>query len=339
MELYILFVKICMYISNLKRIILDSFWKLYKKQLPRNGHCLDMSFDFFCKLTFIGKLLFFIRPLMTREKKIYVKKNMQNVIKKTPKRNKKHIDALYNPTSSNLYFQLIKDALHQIVPNVIHIGKVQINDTTTINLHKTQITFFRDDVKYVREWIKKQDVLYLLTNDICSFCEYEQLQICRKIRKLLYVPNAGGSSELSEILSMYYMKIKFHASHFIPETKVEYLCESKICDYLMTIGKKNIGVSVTRAYCPFFNKLPETFVKSLLYKKLIGIVVAKKYVVNANKFDLSIIHIWCKTVDDAKIINQIYKKIICDDVYNLFKQIYIICSISTTNFIYTNLIL
>ncbi|MCO5600243.1 hypothetical protein L7F22_054353 [Adiantum nelumboides] len=120
--------------------------------------------------------------------------------------------------------------------------------------------------------------------------------------------NAGGSSILSETLSIKYLVKKFQAKDVAEEMDVQYSMEtSKKIDYICTLYGKRVGVSVTRAMS-FPNPIDFSpkMAQNLLLKKLSGIVVARQGVSPHHSFSESILHVWCETQEIASIMQTQY---------------------------------
>jgi hypothetical protein len=314
--------------------IFDCYWTLYKTQIPNPKHCLDDGPEFRSKLTVLGWILYKIRSLMIRHRHRtrgspvqYKHRNKCKDIAQVP----------YDPTHSRLYYSLVANSLRTVLPGyIIHIGNTS-SDISVSCYDNTTITTFMSDNNVIHEWFDTDNILYICTRDTCILPTFNNIRFNDKIRKSMQTQNAGGSSEISEAISMLYMQERFHAHNFIPEMEVQYYRESKICDYVMNIEKTRIGVSVTRAMAyPPQKAISSEFAFSLLHKKLIGIIVAKRSVTNKHSFSSSIVHIWCKTSLDADVVMEEYNKIINNDIYNLYAGIYIICSVCASKFIYTN---
>jgi hypothetical protein len=151
------------------------------------------------------------------------------------------------------------------------------------------------------------------------------------------VQNAGGSSNISEALSMQYMHNRFGANKFILECEVDYWIEYKMCDYIMRVNNTRIGVSVTRAITyPFTTSFTFEHAKILLDKKIYGLIVAQHSVNNRHSFSHSILHIWCYTLSSALYIKQAYQMMIDKDIDNTFDNMHIICTVCPDTYIYTN---
>ena len=140
------------------------------------------------------------------------------------------------------------------------------------------------------------------------------------VQRLLTVSNAGGSSILSEALSFFIVKSVFRKIHsdiqlHKTEMELKYRPGSKITDYTVLHQKEVIGCSVVR----FFNyynldeKLSDTEIRLLLYKKLIGIIESTFNIIN-DHWDRQILHIFTPNKQTAKSIKRIVKEL--DDIIN-----------------------
>lgn len=339
--------------------LFDCYWYVYKSQVPEPYGCMDNGKEFFRSLSVFGKLLYLIRPLMIRPKQ---RKNKSSIF--TPKIKIPKDDSYIN---NRLYYSLIANSLQSIfIRDSIHISWSNANSTSltsetggasamsatsatsaTLGISEmiphtyhegSVIITYSDDTSAVDEWSMGEKVSYMMIIDLCQFVDFNLLHLSDEIRRALTISNAGGSSEISESLSMYYMLLKFGARHFIPEMEVNYRFQSNICDYLMEINGQRVGVSVTRAInYPFDKAISKETANTLLYKKLTGIVIAKRAVTSRHNFDISVIHIWCRTLTDAQTLRDAYKVIIDNDIYGLYGNICITCSVCLSEFIYTNI--
>lgn len=178
---------------------------------------------------------------------------------------------------------------------------------------------------------------YLCTIDLCLLPPFDKIDLAETPKRSLTIPNAGGSSEISEALSMQYMHDRFGANEFIPEKEVDYWIEYKMCDYIMVVNGVNVGVSVTRAVSyPFTNEFSYVQAASLLNKKLNGLIIARNAVNERHQFFMSILHIWCHTALAAQNLRKAYDYMINHDTDKVYNNIYIICTICPVMYIYTN---
>lgn len=250
------------------------------------------------------------------------------------------IDTVFDPTRYRQYNIILRDVLNSITKNNnMVIQKFSWN----VDILLDNNTYFISSIKnkpLTYNWFFNDDISYMFTSDLCILPNYSSIVFNENIKYTLSIKNAGGSSEISEALSMYYMQSRFGAYNFVPEMEINYYTESSICDYVMLVNDVPIGVSVTRAFSYPRNKIiSPIFARSLLLKKMFGIASAKHSISKKYSFDKSIIHIWCKSWDDIDLISDAFVKIVESDIYDIYKDIHVICSLCTSDFIYTNLVL
>lgn len=140
--------------------------------------------------------------------------------------------------------------------------------------------------------------------------EWETIQLSFDAERSLDIENAGGNSARSEALSIHYFNTVHNATDFMLEMEVPYWIDYKMVDFICTIDSERCGVSVTRAM-KYRDPDGYTFKDGheLLYKKLYGLIVARKGVEKRARFYKSILHIWCQTENIAKILTEVYKTI------------------------------
>lgn len=180
---------------------------------------------------------------------------------------------------------------------------------------------------------------YRLTIDLFIYPKpFRDLRLIDEARYSLDIPNAGGSSDVSEALSMQYMHDKFGASDFIPEMDVPYWIDAKKCDYLMKIKGEYIGVSVTRAISyPFELDYTMEKARDLISRKLYGLIVARSCTSDGYEFAESILHVWCYNAKVASLIEAAHDAIVAEDKgQETYDQVHVICTICTYGYVYTN---
>jgi hypothetical protein len=152
------------------------------------------------------------------------------------------------------------------------------------------------------------------------------------------IPNAGGSSNISEALSMEYMAQVIGAKRFIPEMEVLYWIEASMCDFIMTDGQgENVGVSVTRAVrYPFNIEFTLDDARFLLNKKLYKLMVARNSISEEQSFFKSILHIWCHSKTAADNLEVAHSELIQSDTEGTYENVHVICTVCDKQYIYTN---
>lgn len=128
-------------------------------------------------------------------------------------------------------------------------------------------------------------------------------------QKMMSIPNAGGSSLISEVLSFEFLKLFCHAEFCKTEMEIQYFPQgSKITDYSVMINGEVYGVSVTRAF-NFRGNFTEQAAKHLLQKKLNGIYWSSKNVIKRDAWKKQILHCFCPDRQSAKVLENAYRKL------------------------------
>ena len=129
------------------------------------------------------------------------------------------------------------------------------------------------------------------------------------------IENAGGRSALSEMLSIEYFSKKHGATDFLFEMEVEYWISYKMVDFVCSLPvhlgrsneKERVGVSVTRAMAyPSPDLFTLEMAKTLLNKKMSGLVIARNAVIKKHRFFTSYLHVWCQTRKIADLVAEAY---------------------------------
>jgi hypothetical protein len=154
----------------------------------------------------------------------------------------------------------------------------------------------------------KYDVSVL--QDAITTPKLDLLQLEDQARRSLEVENAGGKSAMSEMLSIQYFETIHKASDFLLEMEIQYWCTYKLVDYSCLVDGKRVGVSVTRAMHYIH---PSLFTldsaRTLINKKLYGLVVARDSVLKTQRFFHSVLHVWCQSQQIAEYMRQAYDEL------------------------------
>ncbi len=134
-------------------------------------------------------------------------------------------------------------------------------------------------------------------------------------QRLYDTPNAGGSSTESEVMSYEVLRACEGAKLLKTETEVTYGPASdgganSITDILVEIDGKKVGVSVTRAYKPKNQGTQsDAEIKSLLEKKLEGILASTARVSAGDKWVKQVLHVFAATQASADGITRVFPTI------------------------------
>ncbi|KAG0179961.1 hypothetical protein DFQ28_003550 [Apophysomyces sp. BC1034] len=133
-------------------------------------------------------------------------------------------------------------------------------------------------------------------------------------RRMLRSPNAGGSSVLSEALSIELLARLFGMDLVKTETELTYRYRGRpITDYacrpprLVTRANDTLGVSVTRAVA-YKRRYTKQDATHLLTKKLQGILQSTENIINP-KFDKQILHVWAESGANADLVKRVCRKL------------------------------
>eukprot|EP00761_Pharyngomonas_kirbyi_P006922 gb/GECH01006931.1/.p1 GENE.gb/GECH01006931.1/~~gb/GECH01006931.1/.p1 ORF type:complete len:186 (+),score=38.43 gb/GECH01006931.1/:1-558(+) len=149
--------------------------------------------------------------------------------------------------------------------------------------------------------------------------DFHRLPMNREAQMMLNEPNAGGASTISEVLSLLTLRKLVRARLLNTEMGIIYFpFGSKKTDYSIVAQGRNgithrLGVSVTRAMHfrgnAFFTR---EHARSLLIKKLFGIIVSTENVVDRHRWEKQILHIWAPTKRIAKMVRAEYRHLKSD---------------------------
>lgn len=120
-------------------------------------------------------------------------------------------------------------------------------------------------------------------------------------------PNAGGSSENSEVLSFELLQRCFGASLQKTEMEVSYFPHGgAITDYTCTLFGTKLGISVTRAM-KYHGEFTMADARQLLNKKLNGVNCSSQN--SLEDWTKQILHVWATSARVAVIIAQAYRRV------------------------------
>jgi len=150
-----------------------------------------------------------------------------------------------------------------------------------------------------------------ITNQLKVNEKFNNINFCEGSCRIRDLPNAGGNSANSEVLSFEMLNCLLNANLRATEMELEYSpLGSKITDYSIDvqISKGNvipIGVSVTRAM-KFNGVFNEQDAEKLLVKKLTGVNESSKAVIKRFRWKKQILHIWAEHQYVVDVITQVY---------------------------------
>lgn len=143
--------------------------------------------------------------------------------------------------------------------------------------------------------IKDETKNGILTSTYESFSpNKESIELCLSSMKMLKLPNAGGNSLWSEVISLEVLISVHKAKLLKTEMELEYWpLGCKITDYSIELFGDRVGVSVTRAL-KFGGIFTENDAQELLKKKLYGVNVSSKCVLRSHGWKKQILFVWAE---------------------------------------------
>ncbi|XP_032221445.2 AAC-rich mRNA clone AAC4 protein [Nematostella vectensis] len=145
----------------------------------------------------------------------------------------------------------------------------------------------------------------LIITEIEMLRSMEAMNLSSGAVRMASTKNAGGSSEISEILSCEMMQRCYGAVLDKTELEVLYFPEGgSITDYTCNIFGLKIGVSVTRAM-KYRGEFTTEDAAYLLCKKLKGIVTSSRNTME--HWHKQILHVWAASADVAKVTARAYR--------------------------------
>lgn len=139
----------------------------------------------------------------------------------------------------------------------------------------------------------------------------------------MLVDNAGGSSAYSEAMSIHCF-CQAGATDIVFEKDVKYWANFKMVDFICTLQKVRVGVSVTRAMgYPVESRFTESDAHRLLDKKLDGLIIARNGIAEAHSFFYCILHIWCQSERIKDLVMDQYTYFESD-----YPDVQVICTVS-----------
>lgn len=186
---------------------------------------------------------------------------------------------------------------------------------------------------------KKCNGIYIYIDNYTE--KYDNNLINNFAKNSLNFLNGGGSSEISEMLSIHILfnsKLKPIDCKF--EKTIKYIIPCKIIDYLLIIKDNQynvfkIGVSVTRCFNHFENFITDDDIKKLLIKKINGIVLARQSIDTIDIFNDFILHIFVKNENIKNIIIEVFKTLNLKELY-IIGNLSLWITITQQKYIFTN---
>jgi len=140
-----------------------------------------------------------------------------------------------------------------------------------------------------------------------SIKQFDLVQLTQGGERIRDLPNAGGNSVASEVMSFEILRCLHGAELVFTEMELEYFPHGgKITDFSIALYSLHLGVSVTRAmkYGGIFDRSDG---RKLLEKKMQGVIDSSKLVMQP--FHKQILHIFAEKEYVADVLEDVYAEL------------------------------
>ncbi|CAG8578831.1 1001_t:CDS:2 [Cetraspora pellucida] len=195
---------------------------------------------------------------------------------------------------------------------VISNNSSKYGDYFSVNFEDITVYTSSNDLTnlYIGMIDKNQGVIISLNIDVHRKL-FEDINWGFGAKKMSMLPNAGGQSELSEILSCEIVERILGVELDKTEMEIDYFFMNQpMTDYLVSnrnLSQFALGVSVTRAFS-YRRRYTKHDAYRLLSKKLSGINSSTRNILNVRIWK-QILHIWCPSGRVANIVRKVYSKL------------------------------
>ncbi|ORZ17565.1 hypothetical protein BCR41DRAFT_50528 [Lobosporangium transversale] len=161
-------------------------------------------------------------------------------------------------------------------------------------------------------WTRSRPACVIINTSIPRQVRFDDMDWSTDALRMLNTPNAGGSSLLSEVLSIEMLNRCLGATLAKTEMEIRYLfAYQPITDYTITLPnlspRMHVGVSVTRAFA-FKGAYKRADCRKLLWKKLTGILASTRNVIG-ERFFKQILHVWVPNGKVARTVQATYRSL------------------------------
>ncbi|KAF9573154.1 hypothetical protein EC968_009003 [Mortierella alpina] len=184
-------------------------------------------------------------------------------------------------------------------------------------------------------WTRSRPACVIINTRLARATQFDDLDWSPDALRMLTTPNAGGSSLLSEVLSLEMLSRCLGARLAKTEMEMGYLWVSQpMTDYSISLPnlspRLHVGVSVTRAFS-FKGPYRREECRQLLWKKLTGILASTKNLMN-DRFFKQILHIWVPDGKVARTVQATYKKM----PVNVKRNTVVVISVVNAPWVFSN---
>lgn len=147
----------------------------------------------------------------------------------------------------------------------------------------------------------------MIACDVVLLKPFHRMQLSEEAKRMLYEPNAGGNSVISEVLSLEILRQMLRVKLLKTEMEIHYYPHGcKITDYSVALEDERVyGVSVTRAM-KYRGDFTRKDALRLLEKKLYGVNESTRHV-QQPRWHKQILHILCESMQAIVCLREVYE--------------------------------
>ena len=162
-----------------------------------------------------------------------------------------------------------------------------------------------NDVFAFRRKVQSVESFGLVLTELTPMKCFSSMSLSKDSHRMKSLPNAGGNSVESEVLSYEMLYRCFGAQLHKTELEMSYFPEGgSITDYMCTMFETPLGVSVTRAM-KYRGEFTFEDAQTLLYKKLKGVLNSTRN--SLEKWAKQVLHIWATSLEVTRILSTAYE--------------------------------
>jgi len=142
--------------------------------------------------------------------------------------------------------------------------------------------------------------------------QFDRLRLSPGANRIKFLPNAGGSSQESEVFSYECLHTIFGSDLRLLATEMEVIywppSMAKKTDFEISLYGRYLGVSVTRAF-PWFGRYSLESAQHLMAKKLSGVALSTPAIVGPEPVERQILHIWVPDNNSALTLKRSWRNL------------------------------
>jgi len=212
---------------------------------------------------------------------------------------------------------IISTTAATIATETITKGWLEAFGSTIVTSPACSFRLASEDAAMFTSYLKEPGLAYLVQSECQpttraaskALVEWQLIpMLCSDAQRLLEHDNAGGSSRISEALSIELLNRAFGARLSKLELELRYWpSNGSITDFSVEVDGTCLGVSVTRAMGAPRSEYTVEAAESLLRKKLSGVLRSTETC--CDEFTKQVLHIWAPSERCAQAVERAYERL------------------------------